>query len=1127
MSVRVKTILSIILIAIIIIVFGLGAGFVLVKGKLEHTIESDMGVVADIANKMITTQINLLKADAYTMAQDILNVPDRELPEVLLKQVEAHDNILALTVIAHNGIVAAYGIAPTSVEFLHSNYIQKAFAGEMVISTTRKNSAGAIVFHVCVPMRERVLSMTISGMFFSDILSKFRVWDTGNIFITDADGTLISNIRPNYVRERYNFIEMAKTDSQYKELGETISRMTKGKSGQGRYTIDGKERLCVYTPITGSKVGWVLGVAAPLAESPLGDLFSGLLTVGGVCLLLSIITAIIASGILARPYTTISELAASLKSQGNLLYTINDAAVTLLRSEAGNFENDIRSCLESMGRCAGVDRMRIWQNYTKDGALYRRQLYMWSGNVAPQLEQEMTADIPYSKIMQGWVSRLSSGQSINGPVSTFSTDEQARLSPQGILSILVVPVFFEKRFWGFVGFDDCHKERKFSTEEENLLRSGGLLIANAILHNEMTHDLVQAREAAIDSAAAKSNFLANMSHEMRTPLNAIIGLTELTLDSTVLDGSMRENLEKVYNAGVTLLSLINDILDISKIESGKFELIPVDYDTPSLINDTATLNIVRIGSKPIVFHLEIDETLPSRLWGDELRLKQIFNNLLSNAFKYTHEGSVTWSIFCEQKDDDMWLVSSVRDSGIGIRPEDIKKLFSEYNQVDTKSNRKIEGTGLGLSICKSMVELMGGTITVESEYGKGSTFTVRFRQGEIPDAVPIGTEITENLKFFHFSDHKRDRSEKLVRAYIPYANVLIVDDVPTNLDVARGMMKPYGMQIDCVSSGPAAIDIIRDAKVKYNAIFMDHMMPGMDGIEATHIIREKIGTEYAKTVPIIALTANAIAGNEDMFLQHGFQAFLSKPIDIMRMDVVINHWVRDKNLEKNISADSQNDPQSVTDTRNCEERRTNCDRRSGFDRRNYIGFGKLKINGLYVEQGLKRFGDDEEAYMDVLKSYALNTPPLLDQLRDCTEETLPNYAIIIHGLKSSSRSIGADPIGAWAEALEMAAKSGDFKLVSKDNSTFIKTVQALLDGLSSMLRDIAEKNPKPQKTEPDTAALAALLEACKSFDIDEVDKAMDELESYEYKSCGDLVEWIRSQVNVMGFKQIVERLSQE
>jgi signal transduction histidine kinase/CheY-like chemotaxis protein len=635
--------------------------------------------------------------------------------------------------------------------------------------------------------------------------------------------------------------------------------------------------------------------------------------------------------------------------------------------------------------------------------------------------------------------------------------------------------------------------------------------------NGMVDELVQAREEALASADAKTDFLANMSHEMRTPLNAIIGLTELTLDSGEISESVKENIENVYNSGVTLLSLINDILDISKIDSGMFELIDAEYDTPSLINDTVTLNIVRIGSKLIDFNLKIAEDLPSLLIGDELRVKQIFNNLLSNAFKYTKEGQVDWSISCKEDGDSIWIISSVRDTGIGIRPEDVGKLFSQYNQVDTKSNRKIEGTGLGLTICKNIVELMDGTITVESDYGRGSTFSVRFRQRKVND-IPIGEEVASNLRNFRYSANKRDRSSKLVRAYIPYAHVLVVDDVPTNLDVARGMMKPYGMKIDCVTSGPAAIELIRKEEVRYNAIFMDHMMPGMDGIEATSIIRNEIGTEYARNVPILALTANAIVGNEDMFLDSGFQAFLSKPIDIMKMDIAINHWVRDKELEKA-------NPQQKKDER---EQRSGEDRRTGEERRSFLerrgDSGKQDIEGLSFEKGLARFEGEEEIYMDVLQSYRVHTPPLLEQLTTYTEESLPAYAVIVHGIKSSSYSIGAESLGARAEALEHAAKDGDIAFVNLNNDVFIERAEKLIRELAEMLQSYEEENPKPIKPEPDRNILTDLLEACKAFDIDGVDNAMNELESYAYEKDGELVEWLRSQVSLMGFRQIAERL---
>ncbi|MDR2759887.1 MAG: response regulator, partial [Spirochaetaceae bacterium] len=439
--------------------------------------------------------------------------------------------------------------------------------------------------------------------------------------------------------------------------------------------------------------------------------------------------------------------------------------------------------------------------------------------------------------------------------------------------------------------DGSGEFRIYTTNTTAMRDKFGKVEGIMLLFHDVT-ETFRAKESAEAASKAKSAFLATMSHEIRTPLNAIIGLSEIQMQGD-LPEDVYIDLEKIYNSGSILLGIINDILDISKIEAGNFELVPVQYDTPSLINDTVQLNIVRIGSKPISFKLYIDDSLPARFFGDELRVKQILNNILSNSFKYTREGTVILHISWEKQEEDAVIIFVVSDTGIGIKKEDVGRLFSEYSQLDTHANRKIEGTGLGLSITKRLVEMMDGTISVESEYGKGSVFTVRLRQ-RIVNSRPIGPEVVENLKSFRFIETRRTRSKNLVRVHMPYGRVLVVDDVITNLDVAKGLMLPYGLTIDCVQSGREAIEKIRDGTVKYDAIFMDHMMPEMDGIEATRIIRNEIGTEYAKNVPIIALTANALIGNEDIFISAGFNAFIAKPIDIMRLDVILNQWVRNK-----------------------------------------------------------------------------------------------------------------------------------------------------------------------------------------------------------------------------------------
>jgi CheY-like chemotaxis protein len=303
--------------------------------------------------------------------------------------------------------------------------------------------------------------------------------------------------------------------------------------------------------------------------------------------------------------------------------------------------------------------------------------------------------------------------------------------------------------------------------------------------------------------------------------------------------------------------------------------------------------MIRIGEKAITFKLDIHEDLPAKLFGDDLRIKQILNNLLSNAFKYTQKGEVILSIKSQHEPSpdapvNICLSFTISDTGRGIKQEDITKLFTDFNQVDQKANRAIEGTGLGLSITKNLVEMMGGEITVESEYGKGTSFHVRLQQGFVAD-TPIGKEVAESLTRFRYKDKRKETQGKVERMDLSHVRTLVVDDFVSNLDVAAGMLRKYKMHVDCVESGKDAVERIAAGTPVYNVIFMDHMMPGMDGIEATKRIRA-IGTDYAKNVPIIALTANAMAGNEQMFLDNGFNSFLPKPFNIKLLDKVIKQW---------------------------------------------------------------------------------------------------------------------------------------------------------------------------------------------------------------------------------------------
>jgi signal transduction histidine kinase/ActR/RegA family two-component response regulator len=588
------------------------------------------------------------------------------------------------------------------------------------------------------------------------------------------------------------------------------------------------------------------------------------------------------------------ERTGELNRQNSLMHTVNTAAAVLL--EPGTGDNAIDRSMEIVCQSVDADRVHLWQNFRKDnGKVYYREVCKWT-----RAEFAMPENISVVEFDYGLTPLLpklfSEGKSVNGQVDSLSETERKFFSLYKMQSILAVPLFLDNELWGFVSFDDCHKRRFFPEADEHALRSWGMLVMGAMLRGRILNDLKDATDEAKNASEAKTRFLANMSHEMRTPMNVIVGLTDLMLEETDIPDKIKDTLHKINTAGDTLTRLINDVLDISKVEAGRLDLMPVQYDVASLFNDIITLNIIRIESKPITFKLDISEDVPCSLFGDDLRIKQILNNLLSNAFKYTKEGSVTLGAGSWYEGDEVWVIFYVSDTGMGIRKENMTKLFSAYNQVDTHANREIEGTGLGLSITKKFVELMDGEISVESEYGKGSTFHVRICQGFVTNQI-LGKETVDSLNKFHYADKKKEAQKKLVRKDMSYARVLVVDDFTANLDVAAGMLRKYKMRVDCVTNGREAINSIVSGEPAYDAVFMDHMMPEMDGVEAVAAIRA-LDTEYAKNIPIIALTANAVTGSEQMFLDNGFNAFLPKPFNVMSLDAVVQKWVRKKEKEK-------------------------------------------------------------------------------------------------------------------------------------------------------------------------------------------------------------------------------------
>jgi len=532
--------------------------------------------------------------------------------------------------------------------------------------------------------------------------------------------------------------------------------------------------------------------------------------------------------------------------------------------------------------------------------------------------------------------------------------------------------------------------------------------------NKMTED-IRHREKMLEAALfekhaatlqaeqsnrAKGIFLAQMSHEIRTPMNAILGISEILLQGKGLSANAEEGFRKIYEAGSLLLNIINDILDFSKIEAGRLEVIPKKYNVPHFINDTVEINRIRYESKPIEFNLQLDPKTPLELIGDELRIRQIMNNLLSNAFKYTETGRVGLSITSEPGKDEesVELIFKVSDTGQGMNKDQLNRLFHEYERFNMETNRGVSGTGLGMSITKRLLELMNGEIIVESTVGAGTEFTIRIPQKLINESV-CGAEVADSLQKFNFRSTTLLKNAQIEHEYMPQNKVLIVDDVESNLYVAKGLLQPYGLQIETVKSGLEAIDKIKSGN-DYDIIFMDHMMPIMNGIEAVKIIRDM---GYVR--PIAALTANAVSGQEEKFLANGFDGFIAKPIDSREMNILLARFIHDKE--------------------------------------------QLKID---EEKWRKKYQEKIDEIIELRKYFILDAEnavsvlgKLKQKLHDLDERELKLYTTTVHGIKSALANIDEKTLSEFAKKLEKAGSSRDFSLIVNDTPVLIEELQLMID----------------------------------------------------------------------------------
>lgn len=721
---------------------------------------------------------------------------------------------------------------------------------------------------------------------------------------------------------------------------------------------------------------------------------------------------------------------------------------------------------------------------------------------------------------------------------------------------------------------------------------GEMIVGRLVQKNR---ELSESIENSENANRAKSDFLANMSHEIRTPMNAIVGMCELILRDPDISENISDNCHNIQTSGRSLLAIINDILDFSKIESGKMEIIESEFNIASILNDVINMTVARKGDKKLEIIVQADPTIPCGLIGDEMRIKQMMINLMTNAVKYTHDGAVNLRVSKSEHDYGINLKVAVEDSGIGISAENLEKLFTSFQQVDTKKNRSVEGTGLGLAITKRLASKMGGFINVSSTEGVGSefSFTIPLKVSnyapfvEVKDAEKIhaigyidlrkfanpmveqkyselihelgeqfnidlaycsneiefnaalermkntithlfiskeeylgnkeffiklgermqvvlvqdignSAEIPSNMKciykpFYSLSVASVFNNEKIglklgenristVTFSAPKARIMVVDDNVINLKVAVGLMRPYHMQILTVESAKEAIAMLRSKDI--DIVLMDHMMPEMDGVEATKLIRE-FKDDYYKNLPIIALTANAVNGAREMFMESGFNDFIAKPIELSALDKALKTWlpkklINDPVAEENVKA-KQND---------------------GV-------FAQTAGSLISVQTGVSYTGGDMEAYIDILSSYVEKGTEKNTYINKLfTEKDWKNYVIEVHALKSSSLSIGAVRLSELAKRLELAGKASDYDLIEKENAVLM----ALYASVCEEGRDYLEKcRPAEADDEEKTDSeeitseklfgyIDSIISACGEFDSDAVAEIAAEASAYSYKT---------------------------
>ncbi|MDD6037504.1 MAG: response regulator [bacterium] len=573
--------------------------------------------------------------------------------------------------------------------------------------------------------------------------------------------------------------------------------------------------------------------------------------------------------------------------------------------------------------------------------------------------------------------------------------------------------------------------------------------------------------SAESASVAKTSFLANMSHEIRTPINAIIGMNEMILRES-REKTIVHYADNIKNASKNLLALINDVLDFSKVESGKMEIVEAAYQTSSMLNDLVNMIQPRINERGLNFKLDIDEQIPCELYGDEVRIRQVVTNLLTNAAKYTEQGSVTLKMRCTRlpKENVIRLDVAVIDTGIGIRKADQEQLFQTFQRVDMQKNHKVEGTGLGLALSKQLLELMGSRLLLDSEYGRGSAFFFGIEQ-KIVDDSPIG----DYKKMYERSLINSTRYHETFQA--PNARILVVDDTRMNLEVCRGLLKKTRIQIDTADSGMECLNMIM--RQQYHIIFLDHKMPGMDGVECLQRMRER-GILEGSGTRVIALTANAVSGAREFYMERGFDDYLSKPIQGEKLEEIICQYLPPQLL-------------CIPKTEEMDEEVENV--------------SMPAIDGINIEDAMRFAGGDQLSYINTLRLYYDEYETKHDKLKTFFEErNAAEYQIVVHSVKSTSKQIGANDLSEQARILEEAADNGTLFERAVLHVEMLEKFDALCGQIKEVLAAFEEEK---EGTELLPVTPEQLREFCKSlqesvyaYDIEEIQQKIHALCTYDY-----------------------------